>query len=522
MVSVLGAFQSIEKQFMKDIKQNLFPALLVFLVALPLCLGIALASGASPFSGLIAGIVGGIVVGAISGSHLSVSGPAAGLTIIVGNAIIQLNDYGLFLMAVVLAGLMQMVFGFIKAGKLGEYVPNNVIRGMMAAIGLILILKQIPHLVGFDHDFEGDEDFSQPDGENTFTEVLLAFIKITPNAALIGLGSLFFLLIWDQVLAQKWKMLKFIPGSLLVVLLGILMTFIWQGTSWSMAADHLVNVPMVQDWGDWMDQIRTPQFNGIVQPKVWAVAFTLALVASLESLLGVEAVDKLDPLKRSTPNNRELFAQGIGNTVSGLLGGIPVTSVVVRSTANISAGATHKMSAILHGVFILFSILFIPFFLNLIPLSSLAAVLILVGYKLVKPAIFKEIWKQGLVQFIPFLVTVLAILFTDLLKGIGIGLLIGIFYVIKRNFHDGVNLYQLESNYLLRFQTEVTFLNKPLLKELISQIPSNSHVLIDLSKNERLDEDIKEMIREFRIQADFKKIEIEFKYNSRTNIPKPF
>jgi MFS superfamily sulfate permease-like transporter len=245
-------------------------------------------------------------------------------------------------------------------------------------------------------------------------------------------------------------------------------------------------------------------------------------VASLESLLGVEAVDKLDPLKRSTPNNRELIAQGVGNSVSGLLGGLPVTSVVVRSTANIGAGATSKISTILHGVFILLSILFIPHVLNLVPLASLAAVLIMVGYKLVKPSIFIEIWKQGKVQFIPFFITVLAILFLGLLKGIGIGMLVGIFFVVKRNFHDGVSLYQLEKNYLLRFQTEVTFLNKPLLKELLSKVPENSQLLIDLSKNERLDEDIKEMINEYRIQAEFKNIQIEFKYNSRTIIPKPF
>lgn len=507
---------------MNKIKDNLFPSLLVFLVALPLCLGIALASGVTPFAGLIAGIVGGIVVGIISGSHLSVSGPAAGLTILVANAIIQLNDYTLFLTAVVLAGLLQIIFGLIKAGKLGEYVPNNVIRGMMAAIGLILILKQIPHLVGFDHDFEGDEDFAQSDGENTFTEVILAFLRITPNAAIIGLGSLLFLLIWDNLIVYRWKTLKFLPGSLLVVIMGILMTFFWTGTNLAMLPEHLVNVPVVEHWSDWSGKIITPNFSGITQVNVWIVAFTIALVASLESLLGVEAVDKLDPLKRSTPNNRELIAQGVGNSVSGLLGGIPVTSVVVRSTANISAGATNKMSAILHGVFILLSILFIPHLLNLIPLASLAAVLITVGYKLVKPSIFIEIWKQGRVQFIPFLVTVLAILFLGLLKGIGIGMLIGIFYVIKRNFHDGVNLYQLESNYLLRFQTEVTFLNKPLLKDLLSQIPENSQVLMDLSKNERLDEDIKEMIREYRIQAEFKSIHVEFKYNSRTNIPKPF
>lgn len=507
---------------MKNIKDNLFPALLVFLVALPLCLGIALASGVSPFSGLIAGIVGGILVGAISGSHLSVSGPAAGLTILVANAIIQLNDFNLFLTAVVLAGLFQILFGLLKAGKLGEYVPNNVIRGMMAAIGLILILKQIPHLVGFDHDFEGDEDFAQPDGENTFTEVLLAFLKITPNAAIIGLGSILFLLIWDHVLVNRWNKLKFLPGSLLVVILGIVMTYVWDGTSMAMMPEHLVNVPVVEQWSDWTNKIITPNFEGVFHINVWIIAITIAMVASLESLLGVEAVDKLDPLKRNTPNNLELIAQGVGNAVSGLLGGIPVTSVVVRSTANIGAGATHKMSAILHGVFILLSILFIPHLLNYIPLASLAAVLITVGYKLVKPSIFIEIWKQGKVQFIPFVLTVLAILLLGLLKGIGIGILVGIFFVIKRNFHDGVGLYQLEQNYLLRFQTEVTFLNKPLLKELFLKIPENSHVLIDLSKNERLDEDIKEMIREYRIQAEFKKIQIEFKYNSRTNIPKPF
>lgn len=507
---------------MNHLKENLFPALLVFLVALPLCLGIALASGVSPFSGLIAGIVGGILVGAISGSHLSVSGPAAGLTILVANAIIQLNDFNLFLTAVVLAGMFQILFGLLKAGKLGEYVPNNVIRGMMAAIGLILILKQIPHLVGFDHDFEGDEDFAQPDGENTFTEVLLAFLKITPNAAIIGMGSIFFLLIWDNVVVKRWNKLKFLPGSLLVVVLGIVMTIFWEGTSMAMMPEHLVNVPVVEQWSDWTNKIITPNFNGVFHVNVWMIAITIAMVASLESLLGVEAVDKLDPLKRNTPNNRELIAQGVGNAVSGLLGGIPVTSVVVRSTANIGAGATHKMSAILHGVFILLSILFIPHLLNYIPLASLAAVLITVGYKLVKPSIFIEIWKQGKVQFIPFVITVLAILLLGLLKGIGIGILVGIFFVIKRNFHDGVGLYQLEQNYLLRFQTEVTFLNKPLLKELFLKIPENSQVLIDLSKNERLDEDIKEMIREYRIQAEFKKIHVEFKYNSRTNIPKPF
>jgi len=329
-------------------------------------------------------------------------------------------------------------------------------------------------------------------------------------------------LIWDHVLVNRWNKLKLLPGSLLVVILGIVMTYVWDGTSMAMMPEHLVNVPVVEQWSDWTNKIITPNFEGVFHINVWIIAITIAMVASLESLLGVEAVDKLDPLKRNTPNNRELIAQGVGNAVSGLLGGIPVTSVVVRSTANIGAGATHKMSAILHGVFILLSILFIPHLLNYIPLASLAAVLITVGYKLVKPSIFIEIWKQGKVQFIPFVLTVLAILLLGLLKGIGIGILVGIFFVIKRNFHDGVGLYQLEQNYLLRFQTEVTFLNKPLLKELFLKIPENSHVLIDLSKNERLDEDIKEMIREYRIQAEFKKIQIEFKYNSRTNIPKPF
>lgn len=508
---------------MKNIIQNIFPGLLVFLVALPLCLGIALGSGAPAFSGLIAGIVGGIVVGAISGSHLSVSGPAAGLTVIVAAAIIQLQDYQLFLMAVVLAGLLQIGFGILKAGKLGEYIPNNVIKGMMAAIGFILIMKQIPHLVGYDHDFEGDEDFAQLDGENTFSEIIIAFLKITPASALVGIGSLLILLLWELKPLKQSTFFKWFPGSLVVVILGLIYTQTTQDiAAWKMASEHLVNVPIVQQMSEWPSQLNHPNFLGLFNMKVWIVAVTLAIVASLESLLGVEAVEKLDPLKRNTPSNLELIAQGCGNMVSGILGGIPVTSVVVRSTANISAGATHKMSTILHGIFLLISVVLLPNILNSIPLASLAAVLIFVGYKLVKPSIFIELWRQGKVQFLPFIVTFIAIIATDLLKGIGIGLLVGIYFVVRRNFKEGVQMYEHEGNYLLRFQHEVTFLNRPLLKEKIRRIPHGSQVLLDFSKTERLDQDIREIINDFIIKSHHSEISIEFKYNQRRSNFKKF
>ncbi len=490
----------------------------MFLVALPLCLGIALGSGAPPFAGLLAGMAGGIIVGFISGSHLSVSGPAAGLTVIVAAAILQLGDFHQFLLAVIIAGVLQIIFGLLKAGKLGEYVPNNVIRGMMAAIGLILILKQIPHLVGYDHDFEGDEDFVQMDGENTFSEILQAAFKISPGAALIGLISMAILLLWETKYFKKNKSLKFIPGTLVVVIVGIVYTLLSQGSlGWGIAEEHLVTVPKVEKFSDWIFELRFPDWNAWTNIHVWTIGITIALVASLESLLGIEAVDKLDPLKRNTPSSLELIAQGVGNISSGLIGGIPVTSVVVRSTANISAGATHKTSAILHGLWLVISVIFFPFVLNQIPLASLAAILIFVGYKLVKPGIFIEIWKQGKIQFIPFIVTLVAILSIDLLKGIGIGLLVGLFFVIKRNFKKGIALHEHDGNYLIRFQQEVTFLNRPLLKETLAKIPAHSHLLMDLSRNERMDEDILEMINDYKIQAQHNHIVIEFKYNAKGN-----
>lgn len=492
------------------------PSLLVFLVALPLCLGIALGSGAPPFAGLLAGMAGGIVVGIISGSHLSVSGPAAGLTVIVAAAIVQLGNFQQFLLAVVIAGVLQILFGFIKAGKLGEYVPNNVIRGMMAAIGLILILKQIPHLIGYDHDFEGDEDFSQMDGENTFSEILQAMFKISPGAALIGLTSIAILLIWETKFFKKNRIIKFIPGTLIVVIVGILYTLLSRNSmGWGVSGEHLVSVPRVEKFSDWMLELRFPDWHAWTNIHVWTIGITIALVASLESILGIEAVDKLDPLKRNTPSNRELIAQGVGNIVSGLIGGIPVTSVVVRSTANVSAGATHKTSAILHGLWLVISVMFFPFVLNQIPLASLAAILIFVGYKLVKPSIFIDIWKQGRIQFIPFIITLVAILGIDLLKGIGVGLLVGSFFVIKRNFKKGIAIHEHDGNYLIRFQQEVTFLNRPLLKETLAQIPNESQVLLDLSRTERMDEDILEMIADFKIRAQHKSIALEFKHNPK-------
>lgn len=508
---------------MIPLKQNIFSGLLVFLVALPLCLGIALGSGAPAFAGLIAGIVGGIVVGFISASPLSVSGPAAGLTVIVAAAITQLQDYRVFLLAIVLAGAIQILLGWLKVGRLGEFIPNNVIKGMMAAIGFILIMKQIPHLVGYDHDFEGDEGFFQLDGENTFSEIIIAFFKITPAAALVGISSLIILIIWELKSVKKYAFFKFIPGSLVVVVLGVLYQKLTSNLpEWSMMNDHLVNVPIIESWADWRSQLNLPNFNEILNINVWIIAVTLAVVASIESLLGVEAVEKLDPLKRNTPSNLELIAQGCGNIVSGLIGGIPVTSVIVRSSANVAAGANHKISTILHGFFLLISVILFPTLLNSIPLASLAAVLIFLGYKLVKPSIFIELWKLGKTQFLPFLITFISIIATDLLKGIAIGLLVGIFFVIRRNFKEGIQLYQHQSNYLLRFQSEVTFLNRPLLKEKIRSIPSDCSVLLDFSKTERLDEDIREIIDDFLVNARYKNIDIEIKYNQRKHQFKKF
>ena len=380
------------KKYIKNLQSDLPASLVVFLVALPLCLGIALGSKVPLFSGIIAGVIGGIVVGFLSGSPLSVSGPAAGLTAIVAAAILKLPTFETFLLAVVIAGIIQLVLGFLKAGILGDYVPNSVIKGMLAAIGIILILKQLPHLVGFDKDFLGDETFSQADNENTFSEILNAFGFITPGAALIGFISIAILVLFENKKIKENSILKQIPAPLLVVAIGLIINEVLNANNSSLAiqAEHLVNLPVAKNMSDFIGLFSKPDFSQLNNSTMWTVAITLAIVASLETLLSIEAIDKIDPYKRVTPTNRELKAQGIGNIISGLLGGLPVTSVIVRSSANVNAGAISKKSAIMHGILLFASVLLIPNLLNKIPLSALAAILIFTGYKLTKIPMIKE------------------------------------------------------------------------------------------------------------------------------------
>ncbi|HSK13090.1 MAG TPA: SulP family inorganic anion transporter, partial [Phnomibacter sp.] len=400
------------KNLFRNVGADLPASIVVFLVALPLCLGVAVASDAAPITGLIAGMVGGIVIGFFSGSNLSVSGPAAGLTAIVASAIGKLPTYEAFLMAVVLSGALQLILGYVKAGIIGDFIPNSVIKGMLAAIGLILILKQMPHLVGYDIDPEGSESFATKGGENTFSVLLGSFSRFTPGAVIIGLVAMGILLLFELKAIKRLRVFQLIPGALLVVLAGVGINMWFKGAfpHLYLGPDHLVQLDAFNNPIDFFKSLPSPDLSMVLNKDVWIIAVTIAIVASIETLLSIEAVDKIDPLKRLTPANRELKAQGLGNLVSGLLGGLPVTSVIVRSSANVSAGAVGKLSAISHGFWLLLSVLFIPGLLNMIPLAALAAILIFTGYKLAKIKIFTEHYRKGWNQFIPFVITVVAIL----------------------------------------------------------------------------------------------------------------
>lgn len=503
----------------KEIKNDLPASIVVFFVALPLCLGIALASGAPLFSGIIAGIVGGIVVGAASGSRLGVSGPAAGLAVIVLTAISVTfeGSFKTFLLAVVIAGIIQLVLGFLRAGFIGYFFPSSVIKGMLTGIGLLIILKQIPHALGWDKDVEGDDAFIQPDGENTFSEIFRAFEFITPGAALIAGISLTILIFWDKVLSKKHKIFQLIQGPIVVVILGIAINYLYQnGTlDFSLKADQVVRLPVPDSLSAFFGQFTFPDLSAFTNPKVYQVAFIIAIVGSLETLLSVEATDKLDPQKRITPTNRELKAQGLGNIISGLIGGLPITQVIVRSSANITFGAKTKLSAILHGIFLLVSAITIAAWLNMIPLASLAAVLLMVGYKLAKPSLFVQMYKLGWEQFIPFVATVAAILLTDLLKGITVGLLFGIFYTLRHSYRNSHHMKDVittedgrEVHHLVLAQ-EVSFFNKASVIKALDAIPPNSKVIIDCSHSKSIAYDVVELIQEYKTTAQSKKIAVE-------------
>lgn len=491
-------------------RQDVPASIVVSLVALPLCLGVALASGAPLFSGIIAGIVGGIVVGILSKSPLSVSGPAAGLTVIVFTAIEALPSYQAFLLAVVLAGVIQMIFSFSRSGVLAEFVPSSVITGMLAAIGLILILKQIPHALGYDGDPEGDFAFAQGDGMNTITSLFYSVANhLTPGAIIISLLSIAFLFWWDAVKPKEGP-LKLLPGPLVVVAgaVGLNALFGVVAPSIQLGTEHLVQVPVAKGFSEFTGLFTLPDFGQIGNAAVWTTALTLAIVASLESLLCVKAVDEVDPQRRTTDKNRELFAQGGGNMLSGMLGGLPLTSVIVRSSANIEAGAVTKLSTILHGSWLLLSVVLIPVILNLIPLSALAAVLIATGYKLTKPSLFTKRWKQGFTQFVPFLVTITAILFTDLLVGIGIGLAVGFAFVIARNFRPAIVLVEDDGSYMIRALRNLYFIHKYELQRELGRVPDGARLLIDLSATSYVDLDNIDIINAFVSGAKFRNISV--------------
>ncbi len=533
--------------------------LVVFLVALPLCLGIALASGAPLFSGIISGVVGGIVVGFLSQSHLSVSGPAAGLTAIVLTAITDIGAFNIFLLAVVLAGILQLLLGFLKAGSISNYFPNNVIEGMLAGIGVIILLKQIPHAFGYDKDYEGDMTFEQTDGQNTFSELFNIVDKINFGAVIITLVSLLILIYWPKI--KLFKKIKIVPPALIAVIVSIIINefFIQSGSNLQILKEHLVNLPVPKSIDDFKNIIVFPDVSQITNPKVWIVAVTIAVVASIETLLCIEASDRMDAQKRYTDTNVELKAQGIGNIISGILGGLPMTSVVVRTTANNTAGAKSKMSTIIHGILLLVSVLAIPFLLNKIPLATLAAVLLMIGYKLAVPNIkhfakymplamnlfllitvvlfiviknsdnvylkiifgillaaqFAYIYfksnkvrefavklKRNQYLYFPFFATIIAVVFTDLLKGVALGMIISVYFVLKGNMQRAYifrkNEYKDGDVIHIDLAEEVSFLNKAAIKQTLSTIPENSNVIIDASKTVYIDFDVLTLIKEFK------------------------
>lgn len=483
-------------------KHDFSSGLVVFLVALPLCLGIAMASGVPLFSGIIAGIVGGIVVGFLSNSHVSVTGPAAGLTAIVLTSVSTLGKFELFLTAVIIAGLIQIVLGLIKAGTISNYFPNNVIEGMLAGIGVIIFLKQIPHAVGYDKDSEGDLDFVEKSGSNTITSFLDSFANLHMGAIIVSVVSLGILLLWEK--NPAFKKFKSVPGALVAVVSGILLNEIFKQTSETLTIhnSHLVSLPILQNIINFPTLFTLPDVSGFLSPAVWTVGATIAIVASIETLLCIEAGDRMDLHKRYTNPNKELKAQGIGNLLSGLIGGLPMTSVVVRTTANINAGARTKFSTIFHGLLLLVCVLAIPGILNKIPLASLAAILLLIGYKLAGIEKVKRFWSQGKYQFIPFISTIVAVVFTDLLKGVATGMIISFIFILrgnlKRAYYYRKESYKSGEIIHLDLAQEVSFLNKAAIKLTLSHLPDNSTVVINASDSEYIAHDVLDLIKEFK------------------------
>ena len=499
---------------LRNFKYDVPSAIVVFLVALPLCLGIALASGAPLFSGLIAGIVGGLIVAPLSGSPLGVSGPAAGLAVIVYGAIEELGAYPTFLAAVVVAGITQMILGALRAGVIGYYFPSSVIKGMLSGIGIIIFLKQIPHAVGYDADPEGDLSFIQQDGHNTFSELKWMLDSLNPTATLIAALGLAILILWERPFMKKLSFTTIIQGPLVTVVMGILIamnTTTIEG--WILTADHMVAIPVTEGLDGFLGQFTTPDMSAFTNPAIYTIGITMAVVASLETLLCVEATDKLDPFKRITPTNKELWAQGAGNVVSGLIGGLPITQVIVRSSANIQSGGRTKASAFIHGSLLLICAYAIPKVLNMIPLAALAAILLIVGWKLAKPALFIAMWKKGQSEFIPFTVTVVGIVMTDLLTGIALGLVVAIVYILWDNFKlpykFDIKNYKAGEPIRIEFSESVSFLNKASIQRTLNTLPDGSRVVLDARNSLRIHPDVVEIVEQFQINAATRDITVE-------------
>lgn len=488
-----------------NVKNDITAGLVVFLIAVPLCLGIALACGAPLIAGINAGIVGGIIIGVMSKSQLSVSGPAAGLTAIVAGAIASLGSFELFLCAVVIAGIFQFILGVIKAGGISNYFPSNVIEGMLAAIGIIIIIKELPHAAGYDKNNMGDFFHGilehAPKEESVFSSLIHTLGFLHPGAIVVSLVSIAILILWQRPVFKK---VPWMPGGLAAVLAGVTINqlFIATDSNWAISQEHLVNLPVAANFSEYLGNYMLPDFSGFLKPEVWQTGLIIAVVASIETLLCIEATDKLDPLKRYTPTNHELKAQGVGNLVCGLIGALPVTSVIVRSSANINTGGRTKLATITHGLLLLVCVALIPTLLNLIPLASLAAILIMTGYKLCNPKIFRHMWKEGrTTQFIPFVVTVIAVVLTDLLVGVALGFAVSVFFILRQNIR--VPYFYHRSSFSngdlikLTLAQEVSFLNKAIIKETLDKIPDNSSVIIDASRTEYIDYDVLDIIRDF-------------------------
>ena len=501
--------------FFQNLKYDFPAGIVVTLVAIPLCLGISLASGAPLFSGLVAGIIGGVIVALISGSALGVSGPAAGLAVIVFAAIEELGSFETFLLAVIVAGIVQIILGLLKAGIIAYFFPSSVIKGMLSGIGIVIFLKQIPHAFGYDADPEGDLGFFQKDGQNTLSELTVIWDYFSPGPVIISILSLLVLITWEQAFVKKYTFFKLIQGPLVVVSLGVGLNLLFR--NWpdlNLLVTQVVDIPVANSFGEFLGQFASPDFTQLGNPRIYILGVTIAVVASLETLLCLEATDKLDPYKRVAPPNKELVAQGIGNLVAGFIGGLPLTQVIVRSSTNIQSGGRTKASSFFHGVLMLICVVLLPGVINLIPLASLAAILLVVGYKLASFNVIKQVYNMGRAEFIPFVVTILGIVFTDLLTGISIGLVLAIFHILWNNYNAAYffdfDAYVPGEHIKIQLSESVTFLNKAGISKALTELPDGSNVIIDARKTVSIHPDVIEIISNFELTAENRDITLNW------------